>query len=244
MRKIYIVPNMVTTMNIAAGFFSVISSVQGKYVVASWAILAAAVFDMLDGRIARMTRATSQFGVEYDSLSDVLSFGMAPALLTYLWVLSSFGRLGLLASFLFLACGALRLARFNVTTSALPKGYFQGVPIPIGAGVIATFVIFHAELQWPEEPRWAVLGLTLAMASLMVSTIPFPSFKEFSWRSRASFGYLTVGVMMLILIAVRPEVTLFGLAISFVILGFLANLVRIILGKPIKMNPKERISKN
>lgn len=237
MKKVYIIPNFVTTANMAAGFYSVIASIQGQFVVASWAIIVAAVFDMLDGRIARMAKATSQFGVEYDSLSDVLSFGMAPAVLVYQYKLAPFGRLGWLAAFLFCACGALRLARFNVMASVAPKKYFQGLPIPIAAGVVATFVIFQHELVWPEEPKFPLLILTFALSSLMVSTIPFPSFKELNWRSRASFGYLMVGVLAMILIAVRPEVTLFLMVGGYV-------LASLIYGLSVTLSPPARAERH
>src|SRR4051812_21444380 len=127
MRKIYLVPNLVTTANMFCGFYSVIASIHQDFVTASWAIMAAGVFDMLDGRIARLAKATSQFGVEYDSLSDLISFGIAPAVLLYQWALEPYDRFGMPAAFLFLLCGALRLARFNVNSAAQPKNYFQGL---------------------------------------------------------------------------------------------------------------------
>lgn len=230
-KTIYIVPNFVTTANMFCGFYSMIASIQGDFVGACWAIVAASVFDMLDGRIARMAKATSQFGVEYDSLSDLLSFGAAPAILLYQWALRPFGRLGWLAAFLFMACGALRLARFNVTAATQSKKYFQGLPIPMAAGVVATMVIFRfqyrASLIQEDLQRWIVLLLTFALASLMVSTIPFPSFKELNWRSRASFGYLMVGVLTMILIASRPEVMLFLLLAFYIIASLAWNLLNL-----------------
>lgn len=230
MRKIYIVPNFVTTANLFAGFYSVIASMQGDYVTAAWSILAAAVCDALDGRIARLAKATSQFGVEYDSLSDLLSFGMAPAILLYQWALVPYGRLGWLAAFLFVACGALRLARFNVTSSLLPKGFFQGLPIPMAAGLVATFIIFHQSVGWPTDKQTPVLFLTFGLASLMVSTIRFPSFKELNWRSKTSFGYLIVGVLGMILIATKPEVTLFLLLSTYIGAGLVWNVIRLVTG--------------
>jgi len=225
MRKIYIVPNFVTTANLFCGFYSMIASIHGDFSVAAWAILAAAVFDMLDGRIARLAKATSQFGVEYDSLSDLLSFGVAPAILLHQWALEPFGRLGWLAAFLYTTCGALRLARFNANSHSLPKAYFQGLPIPIAAGVVATFVIFSQVVEIPTYRQILVLILTFGLASFMVSTIPFPSFKELNWRSTASFGYLLIGVLAMILIAVKPEVTLFLILIAYVVLSLVWNLV-------------------
>lgn len=227
MRKVYLLPNFVTTMNMFFGFYSVVASINADFVMAAWAILIASIFDMLDGRVARLAKATSSFGVEYDSLCDLVSFGVAPGVLLYTWALEPFGRLGWLAAFLFVACGALRLARFNVTTSSLPPGYFQGLPIPMAAGIVATFLIFNDALLWPvmSSARIVALVIALGMASLMVSSIPFPSFKEFNWRSRASFGYLLVGVLVMILIAVRPEVTLFALLSSYVALSLVWALV-------------------
>ena len=226
MRKIYLVPNFVTTANMFCGFYSVIASINHEYLPAAWALLAAGVFDALDGRIARLAKATSLFGVEYDSLSDLVSFGMAPGILLYQWALQPFGRLGWLAAFLFMVCGALRLARFNVKASVAPKNFFEGLPIPIAAGLIATYIIFSQTLEISAGQNIVALVMTFGLASLMVSSIPFPSFKEFNWRSRSSFGYLMVGVLAMILIAVKPEVTLFIL-VSVYMVGSLAwNLIR------------------
>lgn len=222
-RKIYLIPNFVTTANMFCGFYSIIAAIQHDFSTSAWAILAAAVFDMLDGRIARLARATSQFGVEYDSLSDLVSFGMAPAVLLYLWALESFGRLGWAAAFLFMACGALRLARFNITSAVQSKAYFQGLPIPTAAGIVSTFVIFCHALGWTEM-RFSMLILAFVLATLMVSTIPFPSFKELNWRSRATFGYLLVGVLAMILIAAKPEITLFLLLSGYVVVSLAWNL--------------------
>lgn len=231
MRKIYLVPNFVTTANMFCGFYSIIASIHHDFIVAAWAILAAAVFDMLDGRIARLAKATSQFGVEYDSLSDLMSFGAAPGILLYEWALEPFGRLGWLAAFLYVACGALRLARFNVNSAALPKGFFQGLPIPMAAGTVATYIIFHQTVGWESATNVVALVLTFGMASLMVSTIQFPSFKELNWRSRASFGYLLVGMLAMILIAVKPEYTLFLILSLYIVVSLLWNLNRVARGK-------------
>ncbi len=239
MRKVYLVPNFVTTANMFCGFYSMIASIRHEFVDACWFIVAASVFDMLDGRIARLARATSQFGVEYDSLSDLVSFGIAPGILLYLWALEPFGRLGWLAAFLFVACGGLRLARFNVFSGSLPKAYFQGLPIPMAAGMVSTFIIFNKTSEWPDASSLGVVSLllTLTLASLMVSTIRFPSFKELNWRSRASFGFMLVGVLAMILIATQPEVTLFLLISTYIVFSLLWNAARwlgvpILQGKP------------
>ncbi len=239
MKKIYIVPNLVTTANLFSGFYSIVASIHSDFVVAAWAIVAASIFDMLDGRIARLAKATSSFGVQYDSMSDLVSFGVAPAILLYQWTLEPFGRLGWLAAFLFVACGALRLARFNVNTGILPKHYFQGLPIPMAAGVVATFIIFNHTLttSYPEafggkniSHSIIALVLTFGLASLMVSTIRFPSFKELNWRSRVTFGYLMIGVLAMILVAVKPEITVFLLLTFYVIISLFVDVVRMVRG--------------
>jgi len=247
MRKIYLLPNMITTANMACGFYSVIACLDGDFVQASWAIVFASIFDALDGRIARLAKATSQFGVEYDSLSDLASFGFAPAVLLYQWALHPYGRLGWLAAFLFMACGGLRLARFNVTTSSLPKGFFQGLPIPMAAGVVATFIIFNDTLGWVSPDSDLLLNiqsvglfLSISLASLMVSTIPFPSFKELNWRSRASFGLLMIGVLSMILIAVSPEISLFALLALYILSSLVWNAFRLIRGVPLTGSMKVR----
>lgn len=236
MRKIYLLPNLVTTGNLFCGFYSLLASFRGDFQSAAWMIMLAGVFDMLDGRIARLARATSAFGIQYDSLSDLISFGVAPAVLIYQWQLSTFDRAGLIAAFLFLVGGAFRLARFNVNSEVLPKGYFQGLPIPMAAGMIATFAIFSDSYLGALRVSLPTLvfGLGVLMACLMVSTIPFPSFKELNWRSRASFGFLLIGVMVLVFVAIRPELTLFLTGSTYVVTSLLWNLVRLVRGKSVE----------
>jgi CDP-diacylglycerol---serine O-phosphatidyltransferase len=213
MRKIYIVPNFSS---------------------AAWAIIAASVFDMLDGRIARLARATSQFGVEYDSLSDLLSFGVAPGILLNQWALDPYGRLGWLTSFLFVACSGLRLARFNVNTSLIPKNYFQGLPTPSAAGSVATFILFYKEVGWPYTTDIPAFILALGLSILMISTVRFPSLKEFHWGSRSSFAVLLIGILVMILVAIKPEVTLFLLLATYILISLLWNGVRRILGRKVQ----------
>lgn len=237
MRKIYILPNFITTANMFCGFYSMVAAIHHEYIVASWAIVAAAVFDSLDGRVARLAKATSQFGVEYDSLSDLISFGVAPGLLLYLWALEPFGQLGWVASFLYVVCGALRLARFNVTTHALPKNFFQGLPIPGAAGMVASYVIFRGAFNW-DGPAGSyndvfILIYAIFLAALMISSIPFFSFKEFHWRSKGSFGVLLLVLLSMILIAIRPEIMLFTLLATYVCMSLVWAVFRKL--KPAKM---------
>jgi CDP-diacylglycerol--serine O-phosphatidyltransferase len=244
MRKIYILPNLVTTANLFCGFYAIILATQGQFELAAWTLIAATVFDALDGRIARLARATSNFGVEYDSLSDLTSFGLAPGVILYLWVLEPMGRFGWLAGFLFVACAALRLARFNVSSFAeKPKKHFQGMPSPVAAGSLATFMIFQYETGFPGEAsdlstRFVALGMLLANSALMVSLIPFPSFKEINWRSRASFGYLMIGVLALVLIALKPSINLFLVVAAYITFTLVWNLWIFARGKaPSKPGP-------
>ncbi len=228
MKKVYILPNLVTTANMLCGFGSMIYAIDGDYSRSAWAILFAAFFDAMDGRIARLAKATSQFGVEYDSLSDLISFGVAPAILIYLSMLQTLGRVGGIIAFLFTVAGALRLARFNVTVHLIPKGFFQGLPIPMGAGIVATFMIFYQSWKGTTSPPMEVgVLMTVALALLMVSTIPFPSFKEVNWRSKASIHYLPFAVTLIVLIAISPEVVLFSILSLYVLLALIWNIWRL-----------------
>lgn len=228
---IYILPNLITTGNLFFGFFSIVKGLQGNFLWASGAILLAAIFDVLDGRVARITKSTSEFGVQYDSLCDLVSFGAAPALLMYKAGLSEAGRLGWIVCFMFLACGALRLARFNVQSSiGKASGDFTGLPIPMAAGVVACFVALWMEfetkpsdwlvyfwlerlIQDPDFRQWffAITGFLLAMA--MVTNIPYRSHKTLNIRGIKPFRLLVLAVAMVALIATQPEV--FGFLIFF-----------------------------
>lgn len=247
LKKIYIVPNLMTTANLFCGFYSIILATQKNFVLAAVFILIAAVFDTLDGRVARLAKATSQFGVEYDSLSDLVSFGMAPGLLLYFWELEIFGRFGVLAAFIYTCCGALRLARFNLNTGVVSKNYFQGVPSPVAAGSVASFVIFQNSNDFPNAESMIPLATlaviqALLLGSLMVSTIPFPSFKEFHWRSRSSFGILLVAVMTLVFIVLSPEITLFLLNTAYLVISLIWNAYRMFVGRPIDIKVQSIIA--
>lgn len=216
---IYVLPNLITTLNMFFGFFALIYAIRGEYVWSAYAIVGAAVFDLLDGRVARMTRSTSKFGAEYDSLCDLVSFGVAPGVLLYLWALQPFGRLGWLVSFLFTACGALRLARFNVQATIIEKAYFQGLPIPMAAGIVASSVLAWQDLGWDPQHSVLLLTMTVLLAFVMVSTFRYRSFKDLDLRERLPFRYLVAGVGVFALIAIRPEVNLFILFMTYAVLG-------------------------
>lgn len=215
---IYVLPNLLTTTNMFFGFMSIIFAIRGEYSFGSYAIVAAAVFDLLDGRVARMTDTTSAFGAQYDSLCDLISFGMAPALIMYLWALQPFGRVGWLASFVFVACGALRLARFNVQ-DADEKSHFQGLPIPMAAGIVASSVLCFKDLEVDASRNWLLLFMTFMLGLTMVSQFRYKSFKDMNLKKKQPFTYLVAGVLVIILVAMRPEVMLFVLFFSYALLG-------------------------
>lgn len=216
---IYVLPNLITTLNMFFGFFALIYAIRGEYIWSAYAIVGAAVFDLLDGRVARMTNSQSKFGAEYDSLCDLVSFGVAPGILLYLWALQPFGRLGWLVAFLFTACGALRLARFNVQSTVIEKAYFQGLPIPMGAGIVASSVLAWTDLGWDPQKSVLLLSMTVLLAFVMVSTFRYRSFKDLDLRERLPFLYLVAGVLGLAAIAIRPEVMLFVLFMTYAALG-------------------------
>ena len=190
-KGIFLLPNLLTTASLFFGFYSIIASVQEKYYIAALAILVSLVFDGLDGRIARLTNTTSKFGAEYDSLSDLIAFGVAPALLAYVWVMSSDGKLGWMAGFLFVACGALRLARFNIQIGIIDSKVFNGLPIPAAASVIATTVIFFYFIGIEGKLHNSYITYSvIVLALLMVSNIKYYSFKgDESAFSRALHFY-------------------------------------------------------
>ena len=223
---IYILPNILTTANLFFGFFAIISAINGQFSMAAYAIVFAALFDQLDGRVARWTEATSDFGSEYDSICDVVSFGIAPALLMFLWSLEPFGRLGWLAAFFFVACGALRLARFNVQSEMVEKAYFQGLPIPMAAGIVASSVLAFEELGLDSHRSWAVLGMAFLLGFVMVSSFRYRSFKDLDFKRRQPFVYLVAGVFVFAIVAMRPEVMLFVLFTTYALVGAFYGVLR------------------
>ncbi|MFQ5559031.1 MAG: CDP-diacylglycerol--serine O-phosphatidyltransferase, partial [Nitrospinota bacterium] len=219
-RGIYIVPNLLTTGNFFCGFYAVISVFNGNLFHAATAILIGLIFDGLDGRVARLTNSTSAFGVEYDSLSDIITFGIAPALLVYSWELQPFGRIGWMAAFLFAICGALRLARFNSQDSVSAAPDFTGLPVPVSAGFIASLVILTREALYIESLHPIILVITVyILAFLMVSNIPYRSFKNIEIRQKRPFNLFLFIVLALYIVATLPEVTIFLLLLTYTLSG-------------------------
>jgi CDP-diacylglycerol--serine O-phosphatidyltransferase len=220
-RAVYLIPNLLTTGNLFSGLFSILAVFNANYLAASIAILIALVFDMLDGKSARWTNSTSQFGVEYDSLADLVSFGVAPGLLIYSWALSSHGMLGSAVMFAFVACGALRLARYNVMATLSESKYFTGLPIPAAASVVATLVIFdhHIVRMGAEVKPVLILIMTLFLAFLMVSTVKYRSFKDLKFRDGHHFNYLVWAILALMLVTAWPQLMLFVVFAGYALSG-------------------------
>lgn len=229
---IYVLPNLVTTGNLFCGYFAILQAIHGDFLKAAYAIVAASVFDLLDGRLARLTRSTSKFGAEYDSLCDLVSFGVAPSLLLYNWALSPFGRLGFIVCFLFATCGALRLARFNVQAGIIEKNYFQGLPIPMAAGIVASSVLAFEDLELTASGHIGLLVMAILLAFVMVSNFRYRSFKDLDLKERLPFRYLIIGLALFVVIALRPEVMLFVLFMSYAALGAVFGVFK--LGKNVK----------
>jgi CDP-diacylglycerol---serine O-phosphatidyltransferase len=226
-RSIFLLPSLLTTGNLFCGFLAMLLTVQGRYTDAGIAVLVAMVMDLLDGRVARLMKATSQFGVEYDSLADVVSFGVAPAFLMYSFALAQLGRPAWFAAFLFVICGALRLARFNVFTGVADRRYFTGLSIPAAAGVICSSVIFVNSLGL--EPSRLVLAAmaigTYLVALLMVSTFKYWSFKEIGWAQRHPAQTLLVVVLGVMIVATHPEFFVFVIFIGYAVSGPVRRLI-------------------
>jgi CDP-diacylglycerol--serine O-phosphatidyltransferase len=219
-KGIYILPNLFTTASLFAGVYSVISSITGQFVHAAVAIPISLILDGLDGRIARMTRTTSKFGVEYDSLADLVAFGVAPAVLAYTWSLSTYGRWGWLVAALFVTCGALRLARFNIQITVIDSRFFNGLAIPAAALVVATTVMLYDYIGGAgpfHHP--AILGGIIVLALLMVSNVKYYSFKDLNLFTREPFLSFIVLVLLLIVVVAEPQVMLFTFAVSYAVSG-------------------------
>ena len=213
-RGIYLLPSILTTFGMFAGFYSIIASINGDFTLAAISIMVAMLWDALDGRVARLTNTQSDFGAQYDSLADLVSFGVAPALLVYEWSLSDLGRIGWLAAFIFLACAALRLARFNTQVGTSNKHYFQGLPSPAAAGVIASMIWLkfwkfeYFDFGIVSLSYYVGVGITIFCALLMVSNVRYYSFKELDSK-KASFRFLLAIVLSLIVLLSKPNIFLF-----------------------------------
>lgn len=219
-KGIYLLPNLFTTASMFCGFYAVIASMNGDFARAAVAIMIACVLDGLDGKIARFTNTTSKFGTEYDSLSDLIAFGVAPAVLAYAWALSPYGRYGWLAAFLFVACGALRLARFNIQIGVINSKVFNGLPIPAAAVVVATSVLFYYYLGGEGTFYHPVLiAVMILLALLMVSNVKYYSFKDLNFFARKPFMTFVLIVCIFTVIVIEPQVMFFTFAVGYSMSG-------------------------
>jgi len=211
-KGVYVLPSLITTAGLFSGFYSVIASVRGDFFAAAVAILIANVFDILDGRVARLTNTTSRFGTEYDSLSDLIAFGVAPGILVYRWALEPWGSWGWLAASLYVTCGALRLARFNVQYESAEKRHVLGLPIPAAAEVIASAVLLYYYFggEGVTQKHALLLLVTYVLAGLMVSNIKYFSFKETELYRRQPFWMLVAVIIVLKLLIAEPQIMLFA----------------------------------
>ena len=228
-RGIYLLPNLFTTGALFAGFFAIVQAMNDEWERAVIAVVVAMVLDSLDGRVARLTHSQSEFGAEYDSLSDMVSFGAAPALIMYEWALRPLGRWGWIAAFAYCAGAALRLARFNTNIEVVDKRWFQGVPSPAAAAVVVGFVwvVNDFGIDRASWLRWAAFAITLFAGVSMVVSIPFNSFKDFNLRRSVPFWVTLVVVSVLLLISISPPVVLYLLALAYVLSGYVMWLLRL-----------------
>ncbi len=220
-KGIYVLPNLFTLAALFGGFYAIVMAMNERYDLAAIGVFCAMVLDSLDGRVARMTNTQSAFGEQMDSLSDMVSFGAAPALIAYEWALRGLGRWGWIAAFVYCACAALRLARFNVNTAVVDKRYFQGLPSPAAAALVMGLVWLMTDLEVPpQDVRWFVFGLCLASGLTMVTNVPFYSFKDFSMKKSVPFAFIVAIALVIAVINIRPPVVLFSLFVIYGLSGY------------------------
>ena len=226
-QSIYLLPNLFTTACLFSGFYAIVMAMNNHFAQASVAIFVAMVLDSLDGRVARLTNTTSDFGANYDSLADMVSFGVAPALIAYEWALQGMGKLGWLAAFIYVAGAALRLARFNTNAAVIDKRFFQGLPSPAAAALVAGLIWLVTDLRETRfithavtDLRWLVWGLTVYAGVTMVSSVPFYSFKDINLRKSVPFIFIALGALVLVLISQDPPSMLFLLVSAYGLSGY------------------------
>ncbi len=219
-RGIYLLPNLFTTAALFAGFYGIIAALHGRFEAAAVAIFVAMVLDGLDGRVARMTHTESEFGVQYDSLADMVSFGAAPALIMYQWALDGLGKFGWMAAFIYVAGAALRLARFNTQVGSADKRYFMGLPSPSAGAAVVGLVWVGVDQGWEgASVSWLAFVITTAAGLLMVSNFLYHSFKKIDLKGKVPFVAVTVVMLGFVLVSTQPPVILFGGFLAYVLSG-------------------------
>jgi len=220
-KGIYLIPSLFTSGNLLCGFFSIVSTFNGEYLQAAIFIIIANLLDGLDGTVARLTRTSTQFGIEFDSLADLVSFGVAPGVLVYYWALLPWGTWGWLASGLYVVCGALRLARFNVQASSAEKTHFVGLPIPAAAEMIVAIVLLYHFFGGAGDPskRFILLLAIYALAGLMVSNFQYVSMKQLDLKGRHPIWILLSAILLIKLVIAEPQIMLFSVFLLYILSG-------------------------
>ncbi|WP_426144785.1 CDP-diacylglycerol--serine O-phosphatidyltransferase [Polaromonas sp. DSR2-3-2] len=220
-KGIYILPNLFTLAALFGGFYAIVMAMNGRFDLAAIGVFCAMVLDSLDGRIARMTNTQSAFGEQMDSLSDMVSFGAAPALIAYVWSLTSLGRWGWIGAFVYCACAALRLARFNVNTAVVDKRFFQGLPSPAAAALVAGYIWLMNDLGIKGvDVRWITFGLMLYAGLTMVTNVPFYSFKDVQMKRSVPFVVIVLIALGIAIINIDPPTIIFGLFVIYGLSGY------------------------
>jgi len=220
-KGIYVLPNLFTLAALFGGFYAIVMAINGRFDLAAVGVFCAMVLDSLDGRVARMTNTQSAFGEQMDSLSDMVSFGAAPALISYVWALKELGRWGWFAAFVYCACAALRLARFNVNTGVVDKRYFQGLPSPAAAALVAGFIWLCTDLGVRgSEVTWAMFVVALYAGLTMVTNVPFYSFKDVSMKRSVPFAVIVMIALGISVINIDPPTVMFGVFVSYGLSGY------------------------
>ena len=240
-KGIYVLPNLFTLAALFGGFYAIVMAINGRFDLATIGVFAAMVLDSLDGRVARLTHTQSAFGEQMDSLSDMVSFGAAPALIAYEWALRPLGRWGWIAAFVYCACAALRLARFNVNTGVVDKRYFQGLPSPAAAALVTGFIWLtneiitaHRDVPWFKafielftgggilrtDLSWFMFAITLVAGLTMVTNVPYYSFKDFGGKRSVPFALLIGVVLLMAVISIEPPTMLFLLFVLYALSGY------------------------
>ncbi|MDB5876724.1 MAG: CDP-diacylglycerol/serine O-phosphatidyltransferase [Variovorax sp.] len=243
-KGIYILPNLFTLAALFGGFYSVVMAMNARFDQAALGVFAAMILDSLDGRVARMTNTQSAFGEQMDSLSDMVSFGAAPALIAYEWSLKGLGRWGWIAAFVYCACGALRLARFNVNTGTVDKRWFQGLPSPAAAALVAGFIWLMTEwgkrggevlyLSWTQI-TWVTFAFTLYAGLSMVTNAPFYSFKDIQMKKSVPFAVIVLIALAIAVINIHPPTVLFGIFVAYGLSGYVVYAWRRAKGQPVSV---------
>jgi len=235
-RGIYLLPNAFTTAALFCGFYAIVMAMNQKFEHAAWAIFIAMILDGLDGRIARLTNTQSEFGAQYDSLSDMVSFGAAPALVIYEWSLRGLGKLGWIAAFVYCAGGALRLARFNTNIEVVDKRFFQGLPSPAAAALVAGFILLMVDQEVSGmQLQWISWTIALFAGLTMVTNVPFYSFKDVNFRKSVPFIAVFLIALALALVSIDPPKVLFPIFIAYGLSGYIVFFWRMAKGKPVSI---------